>query len=120
MSKKLNDNGLWESSRMMLPEHKEEILNHHDRQKWEQENKRPELDEQELERIGFQLQESIKRDQAAEVTYWNHPKGICKIWGIAKQLKRDTFKIVSDWDLAVIRYNDVINIEFGKAPEGIC
>ncbi|UNK20462.1 YolD-like family protein [Paenibacillus sp. N3/727] len=28
MSKKLEDNGLWESSRMMLPQHKERIVEH--------------------------------------------------------------------------------------------
>ncbi|WP_408895379.1 hypothetical protein [Paenibacillus taichungensis] len=28
MSKKLEANGLWESSRMMLPQHKERIIQH--------------------------------------------------------------------------------------------
>jgi hypothetical protein len=117
MSKKLKDNGLWEASRMMLPEHKQEIINHRQRQEWELENRLPELDEQELESINYQLQTSVVRNKAVEVTYWDNAKGICKIWGIAKQLKGDTFKIVSDLNLAVIRYENVINVEIGKTPE---
>ncbi|MBX4152395.1 YolD-like family protein [Paenibacillus lautus] len=33
MSKKLEGNGLWESSRMMLPQHKERIIEHHNQHK---------------------------------------------------------------------------------------
>ena len=55
MSKKLKGNGLWESSRMMLPEHRLQI---------EEANRRldpramPALDEQEMERIGDALYRS--------------------------------------------------------------
>lgn len=48
MSKKLQGNGLWESSRMMLPQHKEAIV----QSLIEQERiVRPELDDQEREDI---------------------------------------------------------------------
>ncbi len=45
MSKKLQGNGLWESSRMMLPEHKETIIQH--RYEFGRRS-RPTIDEQEL------------------------------------------------------------------------
>lgn len=45
MSKKLSGNGLWESSRMMLPEHKARIAGH----RYEEDNRhtRPTLDQEE-------------------------------------------------------------------------
>lgn len=55
MSKKLEGNGLWESSRMMLPEHKEAIRS---RRKRLVRHERPELDPLELERIGSVVTEA--------------------------------------------------------------
>lgn len=56
MSKKLQGNGLFESSRMMLPEHKEAYILH-------QQNLRksppPQLDDQEMERISMLIAESM-------------------------------------------------------------
>ncbi|WMT42572.1 YolD-like family protein [Paenibacillus sp. D2_2] len=56
MTGKLQGNGMWESSRMMLPEHKEAILrsNRH-----LQKRTRVQLDEQELERVSRILMESL-------------------------------------------------------------
>ncbi|MBP2240772.1 phenylpyruvate tautomerase PptA (4-oxalocrotonate tautomerase family) [Cytobacillus eiseniae] len=48
MSKKLQGNGLFESSRMMLPEHKEAFILH---QKSLQKKVRPLIDDQEKERL---------------------------------------------------------------------
>lgn len=48
MSKKLQGNGLFESSRMMLPEHKEAFIRH---QQDLAKKQRPLLDDQELERL---------------------------------------------------------------------
>lgn len=57
MSKKLLGNGLFESSRMMLPEHKEAyILHQHNLRK----NLRPQLDDQEIERISMLIAESMQ------------------------------------------------------------
>lgn len=53
--KKLEGNGLWESSRMMLPEHKTAII----RQQYEEGRRtRPTLDSQEMELIESSLMES--------------------------------------------------------------
>lgn len=54
--KKLEGNGLWESSRMMLPEHKETIIR---RQLEEGRKDRPTLDPQEMELIEQALAESF-------------------------------------------------------------
>ncbi|KOP66725.1 hypothetical protein AMS62_16890 [Bacillus sp. FJAT-18019] len=54
--KKLEGNGLWESSRMMLPEHKETIIR---RQLEEGRRERPILDPQEMELIESALAESF-------------------------------------------------------------
>jgi hypothetical protein len=50
MRKKLEDNGLWESSRMMLPEHRARITYEHYRADNYQ-GLSPEFDEDELQRI---------------------------------------------------------------------
>jgi len=58
MSKKLTNNGLFDSSRMMLPQHKEEILKHQ-----HELNRRvkPVIDEQEWQLIGGVLSDSFNR-----------------------------------------------------------
>jgi hypothetical protein len=48
MSKKLEKNGQWESSRMMLPEHREAIL---ERNRTLKKREKPELDEQAQEEV---------------------------------------------------------------------
>lgn len=58
MSKKLTDNGLFDSSRMMLPQHKEEILRH---QHEMNSRTKPVIDEQEWQLIGDVLSASFKQ-----------------------------------------------------------
>lgn len=57
MSKKMQGNGLWESSRMMLPEHKEKFLS--TRQEIGKESK-AEMDEQILEECEYVISDSLK------------------------------------------------------------
>lgn len=57
MSKKLRGNGLFEASRMMLPEHKEAYNEH---RKHLEHQTRPQLDDQEAERIFRILAESMR------------------------------------------------------------
>lgn len=57
MSKKLQGNGLFESSRMMLPEHKEAYILH---QQNLRKNSPPQLDDQEIERISILIAESMQ------------------------------------------------------------
>jgi hypothetical protein len=64
MSKKLQKNGLFESSRMMLPEHKESYLLH---QQQLDKRTRPILDEQQTENISRLIAESMLTGK--EVTF---------------------------------------------------
>jgi predicted RNA-binding protein len=68
MSKKLENNGLWESSRMMLPEHKERILeaNH----QLERRTK-PILDSQKWEEINERLSEACKTGEKVALLLWD-------------------------------------------------
>ena len=65
MSRKLEGNGLWESSRMILPEHKERIRL---RRKELGRRQRPELDPMERERQARLLAESAAKGTAVCVT----------------------------------------------------
>jgi len=57
MSKKLTGNGRWESSRMMLPEHRESLIQL-DRER--EKRRKPDLDEQHQEDMAMLLQESLQ------------------------------------------------------------
>lgn len=68
MSLKLTGNGLFESSRMMLPEHKE-AYNMYRRGLARKE--RPELDEQEIERMSFLLNEALHEASLVRITLFD-------------------------------------------------
>ncbi|RUT39487.1 YolD-like family protein [Paenibacillus anaericanus] len=65
MSKKLQGNGLWESSRMMLPQHKEMIQ---ESKKDYSKKKKPDLDEQEIHQIEQLLAKSFRDHRS--ITIW--------------------------------------------------
>lgn len=65
--KKLEGNGLWESSRMMLPEHKESIIR---RQVEEGRKQRPILDGQEVELIERAIAESFREHRRITIRVW--------------------------------------------------
>lgn len=72
MKGKLYGNGLWESSRMMLPEHKEAIL----RSLRSLERKeRAVLDEQELERISHLLGHSLRTGRPVRLRLYGEWQG---------------------------------------------
>lgn len=69
MRKKLEGNGLWESSRMMLPEHKAAINQHEASLK---QRNRVEIDEQEWEHISRSMTESLQQRHRVTVQLF-HP-----------------------------------------------
>lgn len=71
--KKLEGNGLWESSRMMLPEHKETIIR---RQLEEGRKDRPTLDPQEMELIEQTLAESFHAHRRIKVRLFDEYEDI--------------------------------------------
>ncbi|CAM2814435.1 YolD-like family protein [Paenibacillus sediminis] len=68
MTKKLQGNGLFESSRMMLPEHREAYLQHQQRI---ERRIRPELDSQVIEHIERILSQSLDGGARITLTLWN-------------------------------------------------
>jgi len=95
MASKLEGNGLFESSRMMLPEHKEAIIRYNEEQK---RRKRIELDEQEFERINIALHQSMKLRVAITIKMYHtleYPKVIGVVDRIDRQLGR--FRVDGEW-----------------------
>ncbi|MBR2569266.1 MAG: YolD-like family protein [Paenibacillus sp.] len=68
MSKKLEGNGLFESSRMMLPEHKEAFLHHQERIIKQE---RPKLDTQELEYLSMMIAHSMQEQAPIVLTLFD-------------------------------------------------
>ncbi|MGG1639828.1 YolD-like family protein [Paenibacillus sp. NRS-1782] len=68
MSKKLEGNGLWESSRIIIPEHKEAYLK---LMKDRQRRGKPELDEQEVQLIEQALIDSYNSRTAVTVSVFS-------------------------------------------------
>jgi hypothetical protein len=108
MGRKLEGNGLWESNRMMLPQHKE-ALNNYDREK--PKRTKPVLDEQELELISAAISESYTEGVELTLILYGEYKdeevtGI--VVGVDQQLGRVKLKI--DDDLEDKKIQDVIRV----------
>jgi hypothetical protein len=92
MRKKLEGNGLWESSRMMLPEHHRSI---------QQANReldpkpQPELDEQEMEKIGDALYRSWEERLPIKL-YWYDPYEEPMVEGVVEQVDAMRWRIRVD------------------------
>jgi hypothetical protein len=82
MSKKLQGNGLWESSRMMLPEHKEAILAWRRRS---ERRSRPELDVYERERIDAAIAWSLRTRKPVRLQMYD-PQEECVVEGIVERV----------------------------------
>ncbi len=67
MTKKLENNGLWESSRMMLPEHKERIIAMNNRP---ERRTKPILDPQRWEEINERLSVACQTGEEIELLLW--------------------------------------------------
>ncbi|WNQ13683.1 YolD-like family protein [Paenibacillus aurantius] len=68
MGRKLEGNGIWEASRMMLPEHREQIIRHRgDLPK----KAKPALDEQRIQELSDLLAEAVNRGKAVQLTLYD-------------------------------------------------
>jgi len=87
MSKKLEKNGLWESSRMMLPEHREAII---EQNKTLLKKDKPIMDEEELENIEKVLWESYRLEVTITVVLFDELENIHRTGRVTKidQYKR--------------------------------
>lgn len=95
MRKKLEGNGLWESSRMMLPEHKVAINEH---EKTLRHRQRVELDEQELECVARSVTESLLQRQQITLRLF-HPIEELTVIGIVDRIDqlKGRFMVDGEW-----------------------
>jgi C4-type Zn-finger protein len=110
MSKKLKDNGLWESSRMMLPEHREELLQYREDMK---KKTKPLLDEQKIESISQRISEAIEQDQNVEITVFDPYQETLVIEGKVKKINQPLKRVqITDKDHSTwIPWEDILNVE---------
>ncbi|WP_336775320.1 YolD-like family protein [Paenibacillus sp. MMO-58] len=108
MSKKLSGNGLWESSRMMLPEHKERINQH---MKELTRKKRPTLHEDEWEIILNNIGESLYERKTLEIHLFD-PYGDRILTGVvsdvAYHLKR--FKVEEEGASEWVDFRELVSV----------
>ncbi|MCY9671584.1 YolD-like family protein [Bacillus pumilus] len=102
-------NLMWESSRMMLPEHREQLL--------AQKRKKKEyiplpLSTDQLEEMNFLITESITEDQAICVTYAVEGRKE-QFWGWVKAIHYETqrIKIINDEDVLNLSLQQIVAID---------
>ncbi|MBB2483461.1 YolD-like family protein [Bacillus sp. APMAM] len=99
----------WESSRMMLPEHREQLL---EEKRKQQEYKPPLLDNDQLHEINCVIVKSIEQERAVTVTY-AEKYGPAKFWGWIQKV--DTIegwlKIVNDEDVLKLSFKRVLQVK---------
>lgn len=108
MGKKLEGNGLFESSRILLPEHREQFVY---RQKDSHLRKRPQLDEQLLEQLGMLLMESMQEQCEVVIDKfdpWQNENVQGRIIGIDLNLGR--VKVMKEMETVSVRLSDIVNI----------
>jgi hypothetical protein len=116
LGKKLEANGLWESSRMILPEHKNasrKQANQVERME------RPVLDDQDVEIISAVLFQSHRYQKAVRLTLYSEYV-LRIVTGIVTCSQRDSFRLdtedpftgVVDWEWLMFR--DVIKAELSR------
>ncbi len=102
-------NLLWEGSRMMLPEHREQLL-HEKRQ--EKKFHPPLLDEDQLQQINRAILEAIAHKRTVTVTY-AETYGPARIRGWIEQVKPDEkrLKIVNKEHRLVLSFERILDVE---------
>ncbi|GMX64562.1 hypothetical protein Elgi_38310 [Paenibacillus elgii] len=106
MSKKLQGNGLWESSRMMLPEHRTQILKSN---KEIIRMKKPVLHEDEITLINENIARSYAQKETVEVSIfgeWGNRNEIGVVTSIHHQTK---FKLELDLGYEWIDFSEVLS-----------
>ncbi|UUH72767.1 YolD-like family protein [Bacillus altitudinis] len=102
-------NIMWESSRMMLPEHREQLL----AQKRKKKEYTPlPLSSDQLEEMNVLITQSITEDQAICVTYVSSGMK-AQFWGWVKAIHYETrqMKIVNDEDVLNLSLHQIISID---------
>lgn len=104
--KKLRDNGLWQASRMMLPEHKSAVRGHRVQLR---ERERPILDEQRVEELAVALSEALRSGAVVAVTAWGPLEDETTI-GVVEQMDGKRIKVRSKDEVVWIPIEDIIDV----------
>lgn len=108
MSKKLSGNGLWESSRMMLPQHKERIIADHIK---ETRRKKPILHEDEWEDMARNIAEyAHDKEIVAVTTFGEYEDEVFE--GIIKEVseRRKALRLASELEDRWITLSDIVGV----------
>ena len=106
--KKLRGNGLWESSRMIIPEHKEAIRSYRIQREARQ---KPELDEQRIEELSFALHEALESKTPIRITTFA-PFGDETTRGYVEAIDPITqrVKVRSGDEVVFIPFRDIVGV----------
>jgi len=104
-SKKLNGNGFWESSRMMLPEHKLELIKLGDK---DRQHSRPNVDFEAAEEIAAAVSRSYTDQVEITIVLFN-PYSDRSETGIVEKVDQFNrrIKIADEW----VKFDDIIGIQ---------
>ncbi|MED1916922.1 YolD-like family protein [Brevibacillus sp. NPDC058079] len=110
MSKKLQGNGLFESSRMMLPEHKEAYLEHQQNLK---KKTRPLLDGQETELFAHMISESMFTGREIKIVLFDmFEEKIATGRVIDVDQQKRAIKLANVMDRQLIPFDNIITLHF--------
>ena len=107
--KKLRGNGIWEASRMMLPEHRTAIRTHRSRLA---ERARPELDEQRIEELSAALSAALASGEETAVTTFG-PFGDETNVGVVTRIdpRARRVRLTSAEETVWIPFADIVKVE---------
>jgi len=106
MGKKLEGNGLWESSRMMLPEHVKTLIRYRDETDKDRPTERPSLDQQEMEDMSRKLYEAKEDQTSVTVEVWDRDD---PVYGVVQLI--DTRKRIIVVGGTIVKIDDIIAVE---------
>lgn len=105
---KLNGNGIFESSRFVIPQHREALLTYHH----EQERRiRPRIDDQEWDVIGGKLQQSMNERESITLELFE-PFECKQVTGVVVDIdvSRRRVKLQQDDECSWIRIENIIEV----------
>ncbi|WP_199617862.1 YolD-like family protein [Paenibacillus alkalitolerans] len=111
--KKLRGNGIWEASRMMLPQHKDAIRSHRTGLKA---RPKPELDEQRMEELSLALAEALECGADTAVTVYGVYEDETSVGVVEKIDPIGRYvKLVGEQETVWIPFGDIVHVALLKS-----
>ncbi|MFX3643320.1 MAG: YolD-like family protein [Candidatus Pristimantibacillus sp.] len=107
-AKKLTANGLWESSRMMLPQHTERIVAHHEEPKL---IKMPAIHEDEKQEFMYKINESLYCKDALKIETIKNGT-LVTLRGVVIGIQKEKIKVEIEADFDWVDFNKIIRVDF--------